>query len=90
MKFKELLQIASAELAELIEPENADIRLEQVEYIDKKKIWEIVVSYLKENPNKNALQSSLISLSNLPYERIYKKFEIDENKEVRSMKMYTP
>jgi hypothetical protein len=90
MKFKELLQIASDELSDLIEPEKADIRLEQVEYIDKKKMWEIVVSYLKENPNKNTLQSSLISLSSLPYERVYKKFEITENREIKSMKMYTP
>lgn len=90
MKFKELLQIASAELSELVEPEKADIRLEQVEFNEEKENWEIVVSFLKENPNKNALQSSLISLSTLPYERIYKKFEIDKDKEIKSMKMFTP
>lgn len=90
MKFKELLEIAAVEISDLIELENADIRLEQVEYNEKNKEWEIVVSYLKENPNKNALASSILSVSSLPYERIYKKFEITEEKEIKSMKMFTP
>ncbi|CAN5875023.1 hypothetical protein BH24BAC1_BH24BAC1_39020 [soil metagenome] len=90
MKFKELLEIAAVEISDLIEHENADIRLEQVEYNEKNKEWEIVVSYLKENPNKNALASSILSVSRLPYERIYKKFEITEDKEIKSMKMFTP
>ena len=87
MNLKELYQISKKELDEIIENKNPDFRLEQAEFDKADKTWEIVVSYLEENNNKrfNVLTSLV---SDLPFERIYKKMKIKEDKEVLGFYIY--
>ncbi len=87
MNLKELYQISKKELDEIIENKNPDFRLEQAEFDKADKTWEIVVSYLEENNNKRSnVMTPLVS--DLPYERIFKKMKIKEDKEVLGFYIY--
>ncbi|MFC3415766.1 hypothetical protein [Algoriphagus hitonicola] len=82
------------QFSELINIQKSDFRLEQIEYKKTEKIWEVVVSYLVENknisyPSDLAITNLAIRLSNLPYERVYKRLIIDENKEVLGIYMFS-
>jgi hypothetical protein len=81
MKLKELLDIAKENLSDLSTLSNPDFRLEQAVLKKDKKTWEIVISYLVENTNKRANTLSALT-SEFQFHRIYKKVEINENKEV--------
>ena len=81
MKLKELLDIAKENLSDLSTLSNPDFRLEQAELKKDKKTWEIVISYLVENTNKRANPLSALT-SEFQFHRIYKKVEINDNKEV--------
>jgi uncharacterized protein YozE (UPF0346 family) len=87
MNLKELYQISKKELDEIIENKNPDFRLEQAEFDKTDKTWDIVVSYLEENNNKrfNVLTPLV---SDLPFERIFKKMKIKEDKEVLGFYIY--
>mgnify|MGYP006436123733 FL=1 len=81
MDLKDLLNTAKSELKEMTTLENPDFRLEQAEYKEDEGLWEIIVSYLVENTNpKNSPFSSITA--EFKYSRIYKKLNIDENKNV--------
>ena len=84
MNLKELYQISKTELEEIIENKNPDFRLEEAEFDNKEKIWNIVVSYL-ENINNENLSSLTFQY---PFERIFKKLKIKEDKEVLGFYIY--
>jgi hypothetical protein len=94
LSLKEVFEVAKKQFAELINIQESDFRLEQLEYKKPEKLWEVVVSYLVENKNvrttsdiKNSTLTTL--LSTLPYERVYKRLKIDENKEVVGIYMFS-
>jgi len=78
LSLKEVFEAAKKQFAELINIQESDFRLEQLEHRKEEKIWEVVVSYLVENKNR----ASLALLNSLPFERVYKRLKIDENKDV--------
>lgn len=78
MKLKRLLDIAISEMRELTPLENPDFRLEQAEYNDKDKIWEIVISFLVPNTNKKLLAD----LTSFQFHRKYKRVKINDNNEI--------
>ena len=88
MNLKELYQIAKNELEVLSPFEKADFRLEQAEYNKDEKAWEIVVSYLVENTNKPVLSPIGLISGSYPYHRIYKRFKIDDNKQMIGFYIY--
>ena len=91
MNLKELYAIAKQELGELSPLENADFRLEQAEYNEEEKTWEIVVSYLVENVNKPIKTfSPLLTTTEYPFHRIYKKVRINDRSEVIGFYIYNP
>lgn len=87
VKFKELLQIAVEELKDLTTVENPDFRLEQVVFNDSEKEWEIVVSFLVQNPN---MKKSVLEIPSfiLEFERIYKRLKINSQKEVKEFYIF--
>lgn len=87
MKLKELLDIAKENLRDLSSLEDPDFRLEQAELKKDKKTWEIVISYLVENINKRSSPLSALT-SEFQFQRIYKKVEINESKEVVGFYIY--
>lgn len=87
MKLKDLLQIAKTELQDLSTLESPDFRLEQAEYQEEEKKWEIIVSFLVENKNKK--MSAIAALtSEFQFVRLYKKVKISESGEVVGLYMY--
>jgi hypothetical protein len=92
MKLNELYAIAKKELAGLSLLENSDFRLEQAEFNKDEKVWVIVVSYLVENVNKpiKSTWSPLVTNSEYPFHRIYKKVKINETNEVIGFYMFNP
>jgi hypothetical protein len=94
ISLKEVFEAAKKQFAELINIQESDFRLEQLEYKKTEKLWEVVVSYLVENKNVRTnfeLKTSTLTslLSTLPYERVYKRLKIDENKEVIGIYMFS-
>ncbi|WP_100628322.1 hypothetical protein [Algoriphagus formosus] len=87
LSLKEVFNAAKKQFAELINIQESDFRLEQLEYKKDEKTWDVVVSYLQENKNRGASTGSILSF--LPYERIYKRLKIDENKEVVGIFMFS-
>jgi hypothetical protein len=85
LSLKEAFDAAKNQFSELINIQESDFRLEQLEYNKTEKIWEVVVSYLVENKNR----TSFALLNSLPFERVYKRLKIDENKEVLGIYMFS-
>ncbi len=86
MNFKELFIAAKEQLGNISSLEKSDFRLEQAEYDEKTKVWEIIVSYLVENTNKPINSFSLGQ--EYPFHRIYKKVKINNKKEVVGFYIY--
>ena len=81
MNINELYTIAKEALAGIMEIQEPDFRLEQAEFIKKDKVWDIVVSYLVKN--KNISKISLATFTQEPpFDRVYKKVKLDENKQI--------
>ena len=87
MNFKELLDIAKAELADLTSVDNPDFRLEQAEHDKETNVWEIVVSYLVENANRKIRPLTNLS-AGFEYLRMYKALKINADKEVIGLYMF--
>jgi hypothetical protein len=87
LSLKEAFEAAKKQFAELINIQESDFRLEQLEYKKEEKAWDVVVSYLQENKNRGISPTPIFGI--LPYERIYKKLKIDENKEVIGIFMFS-
>ena len=87
MNFKELLDIAKAELADLTSVDNPDFRLEQAEHDKETNVWEIVVSYLVENANRKIRPLTNLS-TGFEYLRMYKALKINADKEVIGLYMF--
>lgn len=85
MEFKELFNIAREQLTDLFEVDDPDFRLEQAEFNQKEKMWEVVVSFLAKKSPKSPLEA-LGQI--LPFERIYKKVKINDKKEVTGFFIY--
>lgn len=87
LNFKDLLKIAVTELQDLTTVSNPDFRLEQAEFNDSQKEWDIVVSFLVQNSN---LKKSVFEIPsfNLEYERIYKRIKISSQNEVLGFYMF--
>ncbi|HCE56139.1 MAG TPA: hypothetical protein DER05_14550 [Lutibacter sp.] len=88
MELGELYTIAKNQFDGIANTESPDFRLEQAEFKEKEKIWEIVVSYLVQNANKSENASNIFGFQQLPYERIYKKVKINENKKIIGFYIY--
>ena len=82
MKLKDLLKIAEDELSDLSTVSNPDFRLEQAVKTDSG--WEIVVSFLVENPNKPSIPLAPA----FQFERLYKKVNISSEGEVAGLFIY--
>lgn len=87
MKLKDLYSTAKKELSDLFPLEDSDFRLEQAEYNEKDKYWEIVVSYLVENINK-PIKSFAPLATEFKYHRIYKTVKINDAGEVIGFYIY--
>jgi hypothetical protein len=87
MTLKELLDLAKQQLKDLSTLTNPDFRLEQAEFDEDDKTWEIIVSYLVENTNKRSNPLSALT-SEYQYYRIYKKVIINEKKEIVGFYIY--
>lgn len=87
LSLKEVFEAAKKQFAELINIQESDFRLEQLEYKKEEKVWDVVVSYLLENKNRGVTANSIFSF--LPFERVYKRLKIDENKEVIGIFMFS-
>jgi thermostable 8-oxoguanine DNA glycosylase len=87
ISLKELYKIAKDELSDILPEDNCDFRLEQAEYNSNDKFWEIVVSFLTENINKSTSAFAQLG-QNLPYERVYKKLKISDEKKVLGFYIY--
>jgi len=78
LTLKEVFEAAKKQFAELINIEESDFRLEQVEFKKDEGIWDVVVSYLLDNKNKGI--SPVLNF--LPFERVFKRLKINDQKEV--------
>ncbi len=87
MELKELYSIAKEQLMQVFE-DARDFRLEQVEYDEKEKIWEIVVSFVTKNIDRADSVVSPLAKVVLPFERLYKKVVIDDNKKMKAFYIY--
>lgn len=87
ISLKELLDIAISHLKDLTSVANPDFRLEQAEYNEAKREWEIVVSFLMENTNKRTHPLG-ISTAEFQYNRIYKKLKVNAEKEVLGLYIF--
>ena len=87
ISLKEVFEAAKKQFAELINIQESDFRLEQLEYRKEDKTWEIIISYLVENKNRSSFPTAILSA--LPFERVYKRLKIDENKEVVGIFMFS-
>ncbi|NOU59024.1 hypothetical protein [Marinifilum caeruleilacunae] len=87
MTLKELFDIAKTQLEELTDLQTPDFRLEQAELLKEEELWEIVVSYLVEDTNKNTIPSAALT-SEHHFHRIFKKIRIDKDKNVVGFYMY--
>jgi len=85
MKLKDLLKIAEDELSDLSTVSNPDFRLKQAVKTDSG--WEIVVSFLVENPNKPSNPFAALAPA-FQFERIYKKVSINSEGEVAGLFIY--
>ena len=85
LTLKEVFEAAKKVLSELISIDQPDFRLEQLEYNHEKKEWEVVVSYLMDNKNKG--MSPIFNF--LPFERVYKRLKINDEKEVVGIYMFS-
>lgn len=87
MNLKKLLVAAIEALNGMSTLAEPDFRLEQAEYLQDKKVYEIVVSYLVENTNP---KKSLIPNfdSQFQYARLYKKLRFDENFKLIGLYIY--
>lgn len=81
MNLKELLDIVRSELRDLSSLEKPDFRLEQAQFNQEEKNWEVVVSYLVENTNPKSVPLATLK-GVFEYHRVYKEIKIDENKKV--------
>lgn len=87
MKLKDILLLAKSELEDLTTVSDPDFRLEEAIYKDDEKKWEVIVSYLVENTNKPS--GGFVSLAAaFPFDRMYKKLEINDKNEVTGFYMY--
>ena len=64
-----------------------DFRLEQAENTDSGD-WNVVVSFLMENPNAQKGTLSALSGMYLPYERVYKRLLLDADGELIKYLIY--
>lgn len=87
LSLKEVFEAAKKQFAELINIQESDFRLEQLEFKKEEKIWDVVVSYLVENKNRSV--SASLSFTTLPFERVYKRLKIDQNKDVVGIYMFS-
>ena len=87
LSLKEVFEAAKKQFSELINIQESDFRLEQLEYKKEEKAWDVVVSYLQENKNRGVSPTAIFGF--LPYERIYKRLKIDENKDVIGIFMFS-
>jgi hypothetical protein len=71
MNIKELYIAAKNEFKDLIDVEKQDFRLEEAELNPKEGIWDLVISYLVENKNKNLFELTVKPFQTLHYDRIY-------------------
>lgn len=78
MTLKELLEIAKKHLLPLTTIPDPDFRLEQAEFNKKEAVWEIIVSFLVENPNKKSNPLTALA-SSFQHHRMYKKVKIMTN-----------
>lgn len=83
LSIKEAFEVAKEELSLLIDLDTSDYRLEQIEFNKEEGYWDVVISYLTPNKNKPA-----ILLQALPFERIYKRIKVSDNKEVTGVYMF--
>jgi len=88
MTDRELLDTAQSHLSELTTVKEPDFRLEQAVFDKKEMNWEIVVSYLIDDPSKRSLFAMKLDKPQ-HYTRIYKEMKIDENNEVVGFYMYS-
>jgi len=86
--FKQLLDLAQAELQQLTRLENPDFRLEEAVYFRKHELWEIIVSFLVDNTNPPIEGSGTPKLS-LKYLRLYKKISINNNGEMVALRFHS-
>ncbi|WP_321296742.1 hypothetical protein [Marinifilum fragile] len=87
MTLKELFDIAKLQLQDLTDLDTPDFRLEQAEMLKEGDIWEIVVSYLVKDTNKNTIPSAALT-SEHHFQRVYKRLRIDNDKNVVGFYMY--
>lgn len=80
-----LLQIAKVELKDLTTVGNPDFRLEQAVFNQSEKVWEIVVSFLVDNPVQKI---DPIVFPGYNSQRIYKRLKINDQKEVLGFYIY--
>lgn len=87
MNLKRLLEIARGHLESLTTVSDSDFRLEQAEFNKEESVWEIIVSFLVDNPNKKA--NPLTNLTSIfQYHRIYKKVKIKPDGEFVGFYIY--
>ena len=87
LSLKEVFEAAKKQFAELINIQESDFRLEELEYKKQDKSWNVIVSYLVENKNRSTFPPAILSA--LPFERVYKRLKIDENKGVVGIFMFS-
>ena len=87
MTNKELFSLAVQNLKEFTTLKKPDFRLEQIEFIEKENVWEIIVSFLVENTNKR-LGTSVGLITSFEFSRKYKKVRINNNKVVLGIYIY--
>lgn len=87
ISLKELLDIAITDLKDLTSVVNPDFRLEQAEFNEGKKEWEIVVSFLVENTNKRTHPLG-IPTAEFQYNRIYKKLKVNADREILGLYIF--
>ncbi len=87
MKLSELLSVAQEELKDFTTVAKPDFRLEEAEYDNDKKVWNVIVSFLAENTNKRLMPAGTL-LSEYQYHRIYKKLKINDHRELVGLYIY--
>ncbi|RTQ46483.1 hypothetical protein EJV47_21250 [Hymenobacter gummosus] len=96
MTLRKLLDIAKNQLNELTSVSNPDFRLEQAEFKKDEEVWDIVISYLIEEPvtpvNKsnplNPLSEFAALIAEPKFQRMYKRIKIDKEEKVLGFYMF--
>lgn len=86
MDLQKILQVVKSDLSDLSTLENPDFRIEQAKLNQAGDNYEVIISFLVERKDDLGILSGISS----PYERVYKRIDLDQNLNLSGFYIYEP